>query len=263
MHKNKKRDRAESELVSPPHKMTKNNGQQFGAQPSNSDLMAQLDKLISSNSDMVEKIERLEKRFEKVEKLFEEVDTLRKEVARLTKQSKPNEAFMRFEIEQKKKSVLVKGIRSRSTKKYESRNETYDRVSELFGHIGLTLTLEDYQRLGPISEDDTGNTLVRLQFWSKDDKAQIYAKFKEFSNDPIIKKISLINDYPLFQLPEVKRLSTESYQLRQKDKSIKTRIVPRGLGVQLQTRKGPTGKWTTVSHKDQSQQDAQDDLFES
>ncbi len=143
-----------------------------------------------------------------------------------------------------------------TNKKYEPRGETYDRVSELFGHIGLTLTLEDYQRLGPIKSDDPGSTLVRLQFWSKDDKAQIYAKFKEYSDDPVIKKISLINDYPLFQLNEVKKLSEESFRLRQKDKRIKTRIVPRGLGVQLQTRSGTTGKWMTVSPKERSQLDS-------
>lgn len=253
-NKNKKRDRIECEQVSPPHKMTKNS-QQFGAQPSNADLMAQLERLVNSNTEMVEKIENLEKRFSLMEKLFEEVDTLKKEVERLSKQAKPNEAFMRFEIEQKKKCVLVKGLRSITNKKYEPRGETYDRVSEMFSHIGLTLTLEDYQRLGPISNDDPGSTLIRLQFWSKDDKAQIYTKFKEFANDPIIKKISLINDYPLFQLAEVKKLSEESFRLRQKDKRTKTRIVPRGLGVQLQTRTGTTGKWMTVSPREQGRAD--------
>jgi len=170
---------------------------------------------------------------------------------------------MRFEIEQKKKCVLVKGIRSCTDRKYESRNETYDRVSELFGHIGLTLTLEDYQRLGPIKSDDPGSTLIRLQFWSKDDKAQIYAKFKEFSNDPAIKKISLINDYPLFQLAQVKKLSEESFRLRQKNKLTKTRIVPRGLEVQLQTRIGSTGKWMTVSQKDSNGRDVSQEPIEA
>jgi hypothetical protein len=252
MNKSKKRDRGESEQISPPHKMTKN-GQQFGAQPSNSDLMAQLDRLVTSNTEMIEKISDLEKRFSLVEKLFDEVETLKKEVDRLSKQAKPNEAFMRFEIEQKKKCVLVKGIKSLTDRKYETRNETYDRVSELFGHIGLNLTLEDYQRLGPIKSDDPGSTMIRLQFWSKDDKAQIYAKFKEYSEDPVIKRISLINDYPLFQLARVKKLSEESFRIRQKDKRVKTRIVPRGLEVQLQTRIGNTGKWTLVSQTERIQ----------
>ncbi len=87
----------------------------------------------------------------------------------------------------------------------------------LFEHIGLNLTLEDYQRLGPLKPDDTGSTMVRLQFWSKDDKSLLFAKFKEFSQDEQVKKVSLINDYPLFQLADVKRLSNEAYAIRQKD----------------------------------------------
>ena len=253
MSHTKKRDRADFDKLSPPYKMTKN-AQQTGSQPSNSDLMAQLTQLVASNSDVLGKIDNLEKRFALVEKLFEEVETLKKEVARLSNQNKPNDAFRRFEIEQKKKSVLVKGLPSYTDKKYEPRQDTYDRVNQLFEHLGMSLTLEDYQRLGPIKPEADGGTLVRLQFWTKDDKSQLFAKFKEYTDDPVVKKLSLINDYPLFQLADVKRLSNEAYQLRQKDKAVKTRIVPRGLEVQLQTRKGTTGKWTTVSQQNQNRQ---------
>jgi vacuolar-type H+-ATPase subunit I/STV1 len=241
MNNLKKRDRDCTEKVSPPHKMTKN----ATNQPSNSDLMDQLNQIVASNADVIKKIDQLEKRFDKVEKLFEEVDELKK---RLSLMSKPMESFKRFEVEQKKKSVLIKGLDTISTKRYETRAETHKRVSDLFDHLGLNLTVEDYQRLGPIKPDDAGSTLVRLQFWSKDDKSLIFSKFKEYSDDEVVKKLSLINDYPLFQLADVKRLSDESYKLRQKNKSIKTRIVPRGLEVQLQTR-DPSGKWTTVSNK--------------
>lgn len=134
-----------------------------------------------------------------------------------------------------------------TNKKFETRQETYDRVTDLFGHIGINVTLEDYQRLGPIKPE---GTLVRLQFWTRDEKSLLFAKFKEFSNDQAIRKISLINDYPSFQLAEVKKLSDEAYKIRQKDKSIKTRIVPRGLEVRLQTRKGPNGKWMMVGSSD-------------
>jgi len=160
--------------------------------------------------------------------------------------SKPLESFMRFEVDQKKKSVLLKGLDTISTKKYETRSETYRRVNDLFDHLGLNLTLEDYQRLGPIKPNDAGSTLVRLQFWSKDDKTSLFSKFKEYNNDEVVKRLSLINDYPLFQLAEVKRLSDESYKLRQSHKGTKTRIVPRGLDLLLQTRDSE-GKWTTVS----------------
>jgi hypothetical protein len=243
MFSNKKRNRPNSEKVSPPSKMSKNQNEQ----PSNSELMAQLNKLVATNNDMMTKIDQLEKKFSLMEKLFGEVENLKKEIETLKKGGRSNDAFKRFEIEQKKKSVLVKGLESLTTKKYEPRSETYQRVTEMFEHIGLGLTVEDYQRLGPIKPDETGSTLVRIQFWSKDDKAQLFAKFKEFGSDPIVKKISLINDYPLFQLSEVKRLSDEAFKLRQRDRSTKTRIVPQGLEVKLQIRRGREGKWQTVS----------------
>jgi hypothetical protein len=241
MFSSKKRDRPVSEQISPPHKMAKNN------QPSNADLMTQLSQLVVANTDVIQKIENLEKRFSLVEKLLDEVDKLKKEVDRLSKQSSPNDGFKRFEIERRQKSILLKGLESTTNRKYESRQETYDRVNELLTYLGMSLTLEDYQRLGPIKPGESGSTLVRLQFWTRDDKSQIFAKFKEFANDQWIKKISLINDYPLFQLAEVKKLSDEAYRLRQTDKSIKTRIVPRGLELRLQSRRGPAGKWMMVS----------------
>jgi len=204
MLSSKKRDRTTAESVSPPHKMAKSNKD---SQPSNADLMDQLNKLVDSNADVLKKIDQLEKRFEKVEKTFEEVDRLKKQIATM---NKAFDSLKRLDVEQKKKSILVKGLDSLSTKKYETRSETYNRVQNLFEHVGLNLTLEDYQRLGPLKPDDSGSTLVRLQFWSKDDKSALFAKFKQYSSDPVVKCISLINDYPLFQLPEVKRLSGRS-----------------------------------------------------
>ena len=249
----RKRDRDPAERISPPHKMSKN---KESNQPSNADLMDQLTQLVASNTDLSKKIDQLEKRFDKVERLFEEVETLKKEVARL---SKPYEGFRRFEVEMKKKCVLMKGLDSVSSKKYETRAETYRRVTDLFDHLGLNLTLEDYQRLGPLKPNDAGSTLVRLQFWSKDDKSLLFSKFKEYSSDEVVKQISLINDYPLFQLPEIKKLSDEAYKLRQKDKKLKTRIVPRGLEVQLQTRDAE-GKWTTVSTRVRPEEQSEEQL---
>jgi hypothetical protein len=148
--------------------------------------------------------------------------------------------------------VLIKGLDSFSSRKYETRSETYRNVNALFDHLGLNLTMEDYQRLGPLKPNDAGSTLVRVQFWSKDDKSLIFAKFKEYSSDAVVKNISLINDFLSFQLAEVKKLSDESYKLRQKDRRIKTRIVPRGLELQLQTRdsRDESAKWTTVNNRE-------------
>jgi hypothetical protein len=248
MLSSKKRDRTSAELLSPPHKMAKNKDNQ----PSNSDLMGQLTQLIETNTGILKRLDQIEEKFEKVEKVFDEVERLKKQVAMM---SKPFESLRRMEVEQKKKSILVKGLDSFSTKKYETRTETCNRIQNLFDHIGLNLTLEDYQRLGPLKPNATGDTLVRLQFWSKDDKSALFAKFKEFNNDAIVKKVSLINDFPLFQLAEVKRLSNEAFKIRQKDKRVKTRIIPRGLEVILQQR-DHSGSWTTVNMRDDQEMEA-------
>jgi hypothetical protein len=158
---------------------------------------------VESNKDLSKKIDQIEKRFDKVEKLFEEVEVLRKEVARL---SKPYDGFRRLEVEQKKKSLLLKGLDTLAEGKFETRAQTCTRVNNLFEHLGMNLTLEDYQRLGPLKPNDPGSTLVRLQFWSKDDKSLLFAKFKEYNDDEVVKRLSLINDYPLFQLADVKKL---------------------------------------------------------
>jgi len=189
MNNSKKRDRVTTEQISPPHKMAKN------TQPSNSDLMEQLNQLVSSNSEMLKKIDHLEKRFDKVERLFGEVEELKKKIVSM---SQTIDSYKRLDIDLKKKSVLIKGLDSFSTKKFETRAETNRKVHALFEHLGLNLTMEDYQRLGPLKPGEPGATLVRVQFWSKDDKSALFAKFKEYSSDAVVKRISLINDYPSF-----------------------------------------------------------------
>jgi hypothetical protein len=186
-----------------------------------------------------------EKQFDTVDRLLGEIETLKKEVDRL---SKLNEGFRRFEVEQKKKCILVKGLTSNTKNKFETRNETWLRVKKLFDHINLKINIEDYQRLGPIKQGDTGSTLVRIQFYCQDDKSLLFDKFKDMGgNDEVLKKLSLIQDYPSFQLSTVKKLSDIAYEIRKKTPGTKTRIVPRGLDVKLQKKDKHAEKWTTVS----------------
>ena len=102
--------------------------------------------------------------------------------------------------------------------------------------------------MGPIKQGESGNTLVRLQFYCQDEKALLFEKFKEMgSTDDVLKKLSLINDYPSFQLESVKKLSNIAYAIRKKSPGTKTRIVPRGLEVKLQQKERNAERWTTVS----------------
>ena len=227
-----KRDRTAIDTIgpraSPPSKMAKNNDKEFTI----NDVMSKLDEMR----------EEWKGEFDNVWGKLEEVDVLRAQVAEL---NKTKESFQRFEIEEKKKCILIKGLKSKATEKYESKTETKASLDEMFDFISITPNLADFHRLGPIKKDKSEETLIRVKFASIDDKNNLFARFKEMGKNTRLSTISLINDYPLFQLPEVKYLSGVAYDLRTAKKGTKTRIVPRGLGVVLQ--KYENGKWMTVN----------------
>jgi hypothetical protein len=194
-------------------------------------------------NDVMEKLEKFEGEFARIWQKLNEFDELKREVDEL---KKANESFKRFEVEQKKKCLLIKGLKSSSTEKFEKRAETKQSLDEMFAFLEISPQLEDYQRLGELKKDESENTLIRVKFASIEDKNELFGKFKEFGNNDELKKISLITDYPLFQLPEVKHLSQVAYDIRKARKGTKTRIVPRGTGLMLQKKEG-TGKWMNVS----------------
>jgi len=198
-------------------------------------------------NDVMMKLDRIEGEISKIWQKFEEIDNLKHEVIELRRS---NENFQRFEIESKRKSILIKGLASKSTEKYETREQTKQSIDELFNYLDLQPVIEDYQRLGEIKKNETESTLIRVKFAVMDDKNKLFQKFKDMGKDVELKKISLIHDYPSFQLQEVKRLSNIAYNIRQEKKGTKTRIVPRGIGLALQ-RRNDDGKWTTVSTRNE------------
>jgi hypothetical protein len=238
-----KRDRhsldQEASKISPPHKMSRGGFNPNFNTGSNSGPGAKQYTL----NDVMMKLDRIEGEISKIWQKFEELDNLKHEVAQLRK---ANEGFLRQEVEQKKKCILIKGLASKSTEKYETRSETKETLDEMFNYFSLSPILEDYQRLGELKKDESENTLIRVKFATMDGKNELFQKFKEMGRDSELSKISLITDYPQFQLQEVKRLSNIAYDIRKHQKGTKTRIVPRGLGLALQSREG-NGKWTTVS----------------
>jgi hypothetical protein len=223
---------SEKSKVSPPSKMPRGGFNPSGASSRQFTL-----------NDVMEKLDKIEGDFSKVWKKFEEVDDLKREVKELRK---THESFKRFEIEQKKRSILIKGLASRSSEKYETKKDTKLSLDEMFNFLQMTPNLDDYQRLGELKKDETENTMIRVKFASFEDKIELFKRFKERGNENELKKISLITDYPLFQLAEVKHLSQVAYDIRKASKGTKTRIVPRGLGLALQ-KKESDGRWMNVS----------------
>ena len=245
-----------SDTKSPPNKMNRNRGMDRNIQFQNrSQDRSQIQNQVSESgsgsgsnqqqftlNDVMEVLKRMEGEISKLWQKFDEIDDLKYEITELRK---TKENFQRFEIEQKRKCILIKGLASKATGKYETRTDTKASIDELFSFVDFHPRVEDYQRLGEIKQDETEKTLVRVKFATIDDKNELFQKFKDMGKNEELSKFSLINDYPSFQLSEVKRLSQVAYEIRRENKETKTRIIPRGLGVVLQKR--INGKWMNVS----------------
>ena len=214
--------------VSPPSKMPRENSKEYTL----NDVMNNIDEMKAE----------LKGEFARVWKKLDEVDHLKKKVSEL---EKVKDSFQRFEVEEKKKSLLIKGLKSATEQRFETKDETKASLDELFSLISMTPNILDYHRMGAITQGKSEETLIRVKFASADDKTNLFRRFKEMGRNDRLSKISLINDYPFFQLDEVKKLSNIAYELRTKTKGTRTRIVPRGLGVALQRLED--GKWINVS----------------
>ena len=218
----------DNEKVSPPSKMSK-----------------------SKSDEILAKLDLLEVRFLAVEKEVAELTRVVKEMESVKEEVESLKAtcsgLQRLELEFKRRSVLVKGLPFKAKGKYETRVETREALADFFTRLEMTPTLVDYQRLGGYKDGEDGSKIsVRLQFVDLDQKFELFDKLKLKGRE--LQDISILTDYPSFQLPEFKKLSGEAYNLRQANPGTKTRIVPKGLGLALQRRANTTDKWTSVSH---------------
>jgi hypothetical protein len=157
--------------------------------------------------------------------------------------------FRRSEFEAKKTSVLIKGIKFMGKGKYETRMETKECLKALFTDLGgYTSHMLDYYRLGGRKDltEDGSKVPIRVIFVDVDQKFELYDLFRKHGKSPNVKNVQVLNDYPKFQVAEAKKLNQRSYELRQQDKELRTRIIPRGLSLVLQSRRSKEEKWTLV-----------------
>lgn len=222
-----------SEGFSPPSKMNKDDTQA---------IMAKLDSLESRFLKVEQEVSELSKIVRAMEGF---VEGIRTEVESL-KESR--ECFQRLELESKKRCILVKGLKFRAKKgKYESRSETREALASFFGLVGVEPPhLVDYQRLGGLKAGEDGSKVsIRVEFSDVDQRVNLFEKLKLKGHE--LKEYSVLTDYPKFQLQEFKHLSGKAYELRKSKRGVKTRIVPKGLGLVLQSRDSTDEKWTAVS----------------
>lgn len=228
--KNKRSIELDTERLSPPSKMNKNDSQA---------ILAKLDSLESRFLNFEKELSELKQIVQTIEGIRAEVESLKE----------TRECFQRLEIENKKRCVLVKGIKFNAKGKFETRAETREALAKFFELAGVDPPhLVDYQRLGGLKVGEDGSKVsIRVEFSDVDQRINLFEKLKLKGHE--LKEYSVLTDYPKFQLEEFKRLSGRAYEIRKANRGVKTRIVPKGLGLSLQTRNAPDAKWMAVSQE--------------
>lgn len=224
----------DSEKLSPPNKMNKSDSQA---------LMAKFEALEARFVKVEQEVAELNRRVGIMEGIRAEVDSL----------NESRECFQRFEIESKKRCVLIRGLKFRTHKQYETRQETRAALASFFEQAEVEAPhLVDYQRLGGLKVGEDGSKVsIRVEFSDVDQKIGLFEKLKLKGKD--LSEYSVLTDYPKFQLQEFKTLSGEAYEIRKSAPGTKTRIVPKGLGLVLQRRDPSTDKWMAVSPRQSGQ----------
>jgi len=231
MGRKKRSIETDSERLSPPSKMNRDDSQI---------LLARFDALEARFAKVELEISELNKIVRAVEGIKEQLDGLRE----------AQDSLHRFELESKKRCVLIRGLKFRSKGKFETRAETREALASFFGQVGLVGEerphLVDYQRLGGLrAGEDGGKVAIRVEFSDVDQHVRLFEKLKLKGRE--LNEYSVQTDYPKFQLQEFKQLSGQAYDIRKQGHGTRTRIVPKGLGLVLQTRDSADGEWKAVS----------------
>jgi hypothetical protein len=238
-----KRNRVELEgsgkkdSVSPPTKMT---GRRSTSVTRSDEIIAKLDAMEARFLALEEKVDKLTKALDEMEAIRAEVVTMKGSFTEV------HEGVKRMEIEAKKRCLLVRGLPFKTKNKFESRQQTREALSGFFQRLDMVPHLVDYQRLGGQRDNEDGSKVsVRIQFVDMDQKFDLFEKLKAKGKD--LDDITILTDYPVFQLQEFKKLSGLAYNIRKDHPGTRTRVVPKGLGLVLQKRTNGTDKWTAVS----------------
>ena len=228
MARKKRSIELDSERFSPPSKMNKEDSQA---------IMAKLDSLEARFLTIEKELSDLNRIVRTIEGIQAEVESLKES----------QDCFKRLEIEAKKRCVLIKGLKFRSKGKFETRVETREALASFFSLAGVEAPhLVDYQRLGGLRAGEDGSKVsIRVEFSDVDQRINLFEKLKLKGKE--LHEYSVLTDYPKFQLQEFKLLSGQAYEIRKERTGTKTRIVPKGLGLVLQTRDSPEAKWMAVS----------------
>ncbi len=225
-------DIGRSDGISPPSKMAPR-----GRSDSKSDeILTKLDALGARLSNLEKEVTELTKALREMEVIRNDINSMKDTC----------EGFQRMEIDSKKRSVLIRGLPFKTSEKFETRAQIKLVLADLFKRLDMTPHLVDYQRLGGLKDNENGSKVaIRVQFVTVDQKFDLFDALKQKGR--AMDDISILTDYPTFQLQDFKHLSGVAFKLRKDHPGTKTRIVPKGLGLILQKRSNAQDRWTAVS----------------
>lgn len=157
------------------------------------------------------------------------------------------------EVEEKRKWTVIRGLwKQEEVVGYETRDQLRTSLDEMKELMGVELRLMDYYRLKDIQRNKKSIPgLVKVKFITSDDKDYFFSKVPVCGQKDDLKNLSFQQDVPSFLVEKYKRLDGLAFKLRKSDK-VKTRVVPRGLDLQLQKRTKEAGsRWETVEEGNQ------------
>ncbi len=145
-------------------------------------------------------------------------------------------------------NLIIKNLNLHMTamrdKKEETGDQTVEVVSDLFSRLGITRDLCGYyaKRFKPLT-NGKGPPLIQVRLDQPADKMRIFTALKNAK----LTDVSVNNEYPRILKEDVKRAERMAFEIRQADKTTRTRVAVRGGKVFLLKRGKDDSRY--IQHK--------------
>ena len=188
---------------------------------------------------------------EQVAALLEENDGLKARVKTLEGQiNKHEENHKRNEMDRIKNSVIIKNLPYHKDAKdgHETRKQTQEVITKLLATMeaGTEVGVTDSLRFGQNADHADKPGLVRLTVSTSKQKAKIYEALTKASKKSSYKKtyakISVNDEIPAYLRQKQIKLEKQAYEIRKKDKTMRTRVFLKGTDIVLKI-KGKTDNY--------------------
>ena len=157
---------------------------------------------------------------------------------------KHEENHKRSEMDKVRHSVIIKGLPYHKDSKdgHETRRQTQETVSKLLATLeaGTEVGVKDSVRFTQNDDHKDKPALVRLTVSTSKQKAKLYESLTKSSKKANYKKnyakLSVNDEVPSYLRSKQIQLEKQAYELRKKDKSIRTRVFLKGTDIVLKVK---------------------------